>query len=292
MSSAISFPLKPGWWLTLGLKPLNLSEWIEIDANFVQQMEWKRQLLSDHHDQVVASLPESIAAQQEVLDELIMHVLKFYPQWYQQQAGELHSSLTGQTWKLADFVQQPLDLAGQLVQEDWCLLLPQDGAYVLVAGSVCFPFRWRLQDKLGRSLASIHTPVPGYAEKLSRSVDGVFDRLQVDYPVVRFNWGITDTPNLFLPATHSETPVDPTISAENAGDRLWLRVERQTLRRLPTTGGIVFGIHTTTESLSQVKANPATAWHLAEAIEQLPPATRIYKSLLPLQPVLLSYLRR
>lgn len=262
-----------------------------MDANVAQQIELKMQLLRDRHDEVFASLPESISAQQEVLDLLIAHLLQFYSQQYQQQVDKLHNSVTGYTWNLTDFAQQPLDLAGRLVQEDLCLLLPQDGVYVLVAGSVCFPFRWRLQDKLGRSLTSIHAPVPGYAEKLSRPVDGVFDRLRADYPSVRFNWGITNTPNLFLPATHSETPVDPTISIENAGDRLWLRIERQTLRRLPTTGGIVFGIHTTIKSLSQVKENPEMARHLADAIEQLPAATRTYKSLLPLQPVLLPYLR-
>jgi hypothetical protein len=291
MSRSVKFPLKPGWWLTLGLKPLDLSEWIEIDENFAQQIALKMQLLRDRPDEVFASLPESIAAQQEVLDLLIAHLLKFYPQQYQQQEDKLYHISTGQPWNLPDFAQNPLDLAGRLVQEDFCLLLLQDGAYVLAAGSVCFPFRWRLQDKPGRSLTSIHAPVPGYAEKLSRPVDGVFHHLRADCPSVRFNWGITDTPNLFLPTAHSQTPVNLPIGIENAGERLWLRVERQTLRRLPNTGGIVFGIHTTIESLAQVKTNPATAQHLAEAIEQLPVAAHAYKNLLPLQPVLLSYLR-
>lgn len=291
MPRSIDFSVKPGTWLTLGLKPLDPSNWIEIDANFSQQIKLKAQLLRDCPDRVFASLPHSIAAQQEVLDLLIAHLRQFYPQQYQQQGNKLHSLQTQQTWDLTDFAQRPLDLAGRLVQSDWCVLLPREDGYELVAGSVCFPFRWQLQDKLGRSVAGIHAPVPGYAEKLSRPVDHVFDRLRADYPSVRFNWGIVDTPSLFLPAPHSETPVDAAISIENAGDRLWLRIERQTLRRLPQTGGIVFGIHTTIESLAEVKRNPAKACDLAEAIEQLPVASRIYKSLLPLQPVLLPYLR-
>lgn len=291
MPRSIEFSVKPGKWLTLGLRPLDPSDWIEINADFSQQIELKTQLLRDCPDQVFASLPQSIAAQQEVLDLLIAHLLQYHPQQYQQQGDKLYSVQTEQTWNLTDFAHRPLDLAGRLVQEDWCVLLPQAGGYELAAGSVCFPSRWRLQDKLGRSLAGIHAPVPGYDERLSRPVDTVFDRLRADYPSVRFNWSIVDTPNLFLPATDSETPIDSTISIENAGDRLWLRIERQTLRRLPQTGGIVFGIHTAIQSLAEVKRDSEKACHLAEAIEQLPVAGRIYKGLLPLQPVLLPYLR-
>ncbi|NEQ25135.1 MAG: DUF3445 domain-containing protein, partial [Microcoleus sp. SIO2G3] len=189
MQRSIEFPLKNGWWLALGLKPLPISEWIDIDANFADQMRLKAELLRDRHDQVFVSLSETAAAQQEVLDLLVEHLLKYYPQHYQGRSNGLHNCLTGQTWNLKEFAQ-PLDLAGRLVQEDLCLLLPQDGEYVLAAGSVCFPFRWRLQDKLGRSTAGIHAPVPGYAERLARPVEGVFDRLRSEYPSVRFNWGI------------------------------------------------------------------------------------------------------
>lgn len=286
----IQFPLKSGWWLSLGLQPLNLVEWLVIDRDFRQQMTLKQQLWHDRPDQVFASLPQSIAAQQEVLDLLLAHLLQVYPQHYRQQGTRLHNCLTGQTWDV-DASTPPLALAGQLVQEDWCVLLPQDGEYRLAAGSVCFPFRWRLQDKLGRSLTHIHAPVPGYAEKLARPVNSVFDRLRPDYPSVRSNWGIVDTPDPFLPASHSEAAFDPTITLENAGDRLWLRVERQTLRRLPQTKGILFGIQTTIEPLHRIKADPVIACHLADAIEQPPVSTQIYKSLLPLQSILLPYLR-
>lgn len=294
MPRSIESSIKPGRWLSLGLQPLNKREWLDMDADAVQQIELKRQLMDDRRSEVFADLPGSIDAQQELLDLLIAHLLQYYPQSYQQEGNKVHHDLTGQTWNISEFAESPLELAGRLVSEDWCVLLPDrdhNGEYILAAGAVCFPLRWRLQDKVGRSLSGIHAPVPGYAEKLSRPVDSVFDRLRSDYPSVRFNWGIVDTPNLFLPATHSETPVDPTISAKNAGSRLWLRIERQTLRRLPHTRGIVFGIRTAIESLHEIKTNPARANHLAEAIEQLPPTAQSYKSLLPLRSVLLSYLR-
>lgn len=291
MPRSIPFSRKPGWWLSLRLKPLALDKWIEIDEDFASQLRFKAELLSDRHAEVFAALPESIAVQQEVLDLLIDHLLMFYPQHYQQQAGNLRNTATGEVWHLADFAKKPLELAGRLVQEDWCVLLPQGGESVLVAGSVCFPSRWRLSEKLGRSLLGIHAPVPGYAEKLAHPVEGVFDRLRADYPSVRFNWSIVDTPELCLLTTHGEAKVDSTIAIETAGDRLWLRVERQTLRRLPKSGGVLFGIRTSIEPLRQVKIDRATALDLAAAIEQMPIEGHTYKSLLPILPVLLAYLR-
>ncbi|MBD2091726.1 DUF3445 domain-containing protein [Microcoleus sp. FACHB-1515] len=291
MLRSIPFSRKPGWWLTLRLKPLALSEWIEIDENFASQLQLKAELLRDRHDEMFAALPGSIAAQQEVLDLLIDHLLNYYPQHYQRQSGHLLNCATGEVWHLADFAEKPLDLAGRLVQEDWCVLLPQAGEHVLVAGSVCFPSRWRLQDKLGRSLLGVHAPVPGYAEKLARPVDTVFDRLRANHPSIRFNWSIVDTPDLCLMTAHGEAGVDPTIALENAGDKLWLRVERQTLRRLPQTNGILFGIRTSIAPLWQVKADRSMALQLADALEQMPVEGRAYKSLLPIQSVLLAYLR-
>lgn len=291
MARSIPFSRKPGWWLSLRLKPLALDEWIEIDEDFVSQLQLKAKLLRDRPDEVFAALPSSIAAQQEVLDLLIEHLLNCYPQHYQRQSSGLRNCVTGEVWNLANFSEKPLELAGRLVQEDWCVLLPQAGEYVLVAGSVCFPSRWRLQEKLGRSLIGIHAPVPGYAEKLSRPVDSVFDRLRADYPSIRFNWSIVDTPELCLLTTHGEAEVNSTIAIENAGDRLWLRVERQTLRRLPKSGGVLFGIRTSIEPLWRVKIDRSTALQIAEAIEQMPIEGHAYKSLLPILPVLLPYLR-
>ena len=79
--------------------------------------------------------------------------------------------------------RHPLDEAGRLVQEDLCVLVERTAATVLEAASLCFPSHWRLHEKLGRSLAAIHAPVPHYAEELEAKVDTFFDRLRVDRPV-------------------------------------------------------------------------------------------------------------
>ena len=92
-----------------------------------------------------------------------------------------------------------------MVQEDLCVLVEHEGRYRLEAASLCFPSHWRLHEKLGRSLAAIHAPVPHYAEELEAKVDRFFDRLRVDRPVVRRNLSIHCHDDLYRPEPH-ESP--------------------------------------------------------------------------------------
>jgi hypothetical protein len=59
--------------------------------------------------------------------------------------------------------------------------------------------------------------------------------------VWRVNWSLVDTPEPYRPPEHRARAA---ITAALAGEQLWLRVERQTLRRLPDSGAVLFGIRT------------------------------------------------
>ncbi|KAH6915270.1 hypothetical protein BKA70DRAFT_571771 [Coprinopsis sp. MPI-PUGE-AT-0042] len=131
-----------------------------------------------------------------------------------------------------------------------------DGRYYFQAGSILVPGFWRIQDKIGLPLDEIHTSgdVPQYREKLQGSMERFFRKMQVDKPVSRNNYFFQvvrsagdgsgrlkelDPEDLaWSPANGSEdafrlahafdtTQETPTL------DQLWLRTERQTLRRLP-----------------------------------------------------------
>ena len=80
------------------------------------------------------------------------------------------------------------------------------------------------------------------------------------------------------------------MTAANAGQTLFLRVERQTLRRLPRTEAVLFGIRVHVYPLASAVAVPDTAARLAEAVRALPEATLRYKSLLPIRQALLDWL--
>lgn len=79
------------------------------------------------------------------------------------------------------------------------------------------------------------------------------------------------------------------VVAERAGEQLWLRVERQTLRRLPRSGDVLFTIRTYVEPLGAALDAPA-AHALAARIREMPPATAQYKGIEPIRAPLLAYL--
>lgn len=68
------------------------------------------------------------------------------------------------------------------------------------------------------------------------------------------------------------------ITKENAGEMMYLRTERQTLRRLPKSNTILFTIKTYTTTIKDVcKNEPQTAKRLAGAVRNWPPEMIEYK---------------
>ena len=274
----------------MGLKPLSLENWIEIDEHFVADLNCKDELLSHRHRDVFVAMPDTQSAQMEVLQMLMTHLLAYFPSVYQPLKQGIYNLKTEQTFTVTEFADAHLDLAGRLVQEDFCLLMPGEGGYVLSAASVCFPLRWKLREKLGQPIGHIHKRVPGYSQKLERPVDNVFERLRDGFPALRFNWSIVDSPDLYLDQDKLVTAFNGAITVETAGQSLWLRVERQTLRRLPVSGAILFTIRTYIYPLEQVAADAIVASKLIHAIQSLMPDMQVYKNLLPFRQALLDYL--
>lgn len=280
--------------LSMGLERLALDDWIEPDDTFASQLREKERLLSERHQQVFAVLPQATAGSAETLALLAEHLPARFPQLYRRSGATLENLVTGQCWDVRNKDLHPLDLAGRLVQEDLCLMQrqPDTRVYHLVGASLCFPTRWKLADKIGRPLNAIHAPIPGYAEQLAVSMDRFFDRLHVDKPVWRLNWSVMDDQTLFQPGGHGRTGVNPAVTVRNAGDTLWLRMERQTLRRMPASSDVLFTIRVHVWPLSRLVQRPERAAQLAAAIRALPEPLRRYKSLPPIIDAVLGWLDR
>lgn len=282
--------LEPPYRMTMGLRPLAAAEWIMIDAAFATELAEKERLLAAHREQVFAALPDGLAGSREVLDRLAAHLPERFPGHYCRDGSSLVRLHDACRFEVETPDLHPLDLAGRLVQEDLCLMRRRAEGHVLVAASLCFPTRWRLAEKLGRPLDAIHAPVPGFAARLGQPVDRFFDRLAADKAVWRANWGIADDPTLFQPSGHFRGEHNAAITRENAGNTLWLRVERQTLTRLPRSGDVLFTIRILQEPLAGTAADPSRAARLASLIRSMPDELKRYKSLLPFEAALLAYL--
>lgn len=236
-------------WLGMGTRGLDPSGWLVIDEDRDRDLAEKARLLADRHDEVFAAL-DTPAVRSGSEDTLAMVVAA--------------------TGLAPDRALHPLDAAGRLVQEDLCLLVLRDGAPHLDAASLCFPSYWRLADKLGRPLGDVHGPVAHYADELADKVDRFLARLPADRPVWRRNWSIHDDPSYFLPVATPPRAVDPP-------EGLWLRSERQTLRRLPTPDVVLFTIRTQQVPLSVLAERPDVAHRMAAAIAAWSPELLAYK---------------
>ena len=292
-AEALHLPFEAGpHRLTLGLVARHTDELIELDDRYPGEMAERRALLSSRHAEVFAACAGSEQARQETLDRIAALLPAYYPTYFQRDGMHLHNRLTGECWDLAHPQHDPLELAGRLVQEDLCLIEVTAAGPVLQAAVLCAPSRWRLHEKIGRPLSDIHGPVPLYAERLARPVDRLMGHLQPGKLVERLNWSVTDDPALFQLAGKHRTTPDLSITADNAGTRLFLRVERQTLSRLDATGFVLFTIRVHSYPLPQVVACPGAPSRLAAAVRAMPPAMAAYKSLPSFQSALLDYLDR
>lgn len=274
--------------LSMGLTPLSAAEWLVPDASLPEILAEKQLLLATRAESVFRVLPEAGDASVELLQLLATHLSQHFPSVYRLgDDGRLINEARQETWDIAAPKRHPLDIAGRLVAEDLCLLQASDAGYRLIGATLCFPNRWRLDEKIGQPLDVIHEPVPGFAPALQRPVAHFFAALKPDRILARVNWGIADDPTLFQPIGRDAAAA---ITAETAGQALYLRLERQTLCRLPASQVVLFTIRTEITALDRVIATPADAADLAGAIRDMSPAMLRYKHLTAVAPALLAWL--
>jgi dimethylamine monooxygenase subunit A len=273
--------------LALGLMPLPPADWIEIDGDLALHLAEKRALAASRLGAVFATSAEAEAPSAELLALLADHLPRHHGGVFRATGTVLRNLATGEDWDMAHPSLHPLDQSGRLVQEDFCLLLQQGGRYVLGAASLAAPARWRLADKMGKPLVTVHAPVPGYEEGLARPVDRLLETMKPDRLVWRLNWSIVDDPARFQP---ERVPSDAPVTAGQAGAMLWLRVERQTLRKLPATGAVVFTIRTHITRLDRAIETAPVAASLAAALRSMPDEMQAYKHIAPYATALLAWL--
>lgn len=253
--------------LRIGARPLDIDSWTSApDDDWVPMLRMKQELLSERFDNVVASLPGSESACEEAARAVLLsHDIEMPPE------SGIDALVT----------------AARVVADDLCIMIADtDGRMILGAAVVCAPNRWVLAEKLGLPMGQIHAPVARYDIDLESPTDALLARLTPERPIWRINWGVADDPALFQPRK-------PSVSLNATLESLWLRIEYQTLRRLPETGAVLFTIRTYQETLADLGARaPRLLSQLAEAVGELPPDVLAYKSITPYAELIRSCSRR
>ncbi|MCI5044480.1 MAG: DUF3445 domain-containing protein, partial [Aquisalinus sp.] len=124
---------------TMGLQLCDPENWIEIDETFTEQLTQKNDLLDQQPEAVYQRTSGSLKAEGEVLDMLLDYLPKRFPEIYAYKDGIISVKPQTKSFRVCDFSETPLKLAGQLVQEDFCIIQPTDRSHKLTAACLCFP---------------------------------------------------------------------------------------------------------------------------------------------------------
>lgn len=236
-------PSRPG--PNMGLRPIPLAEWLARSNDHRAYIAAKRRRLDKLGGVGFMALPGSEAAQTEAAALIRSH---------------LRPSGRGDPRKAARTKRAPhapLAAAAMRVEEDLCVMAPDaDQRYRLVAGSVASPSFWRLADKMGQELIDIHDRVAGLRARLGPRMARFFQQLPADRVYMRGNWFVHACPEPF--GTPDDARPRPVASPGGVAD-LFLRCERQTLRRLPATGAVLFAIRVYLTPVTALAAWPSHA---------------------------------
>ena len=241
----------------IGLQPLDMADWIEVDDGLETYLVEKDRLISEFPEQVFAAEEGTEEAQQEVLDILVSYLLENHSETYQLRDGAM--VFGGRIVDLNDASTPPLMIAAKLVQEDLVLMRQQEDGWRIAVGSVSFPSSWDLVEKFSLVLQDVHKNVPGFepGTRNASMINRIFDNMLVDQPVRRLNWSAYANPELYHGGKKAISL--PSLNKDTREDSIFLRVEHQTLRKLPQSGDILFTIRIHIDPLAVLRVHPSRA---------------------------------
>ena len=278
---------------SINLAPIDLTRWFEPDDRLPAELAVKDRVLAEHFDAAARLSPDTHNGQREVRDLIVEHLLRDHGAHYCRAGGAIEIVGADRTVASAADDPTPLLSAARLVQDDLVLMRKTADGWTLAAAVLTAPSKWSLAEKINRNLDGIHDNVPGYAGRMASLMTRIFDQLQPMAPVERTNWSLYDDDVLFHPETKAR-PKRWSGPDGNFGLDAYIRVERQTLLKLPVTGDILFTIRVYVDPVAAFRRHPdgaRMAAGLAAQIEGLDEGQARYKGLLADRPRIVAALR-
>lgn len=263
---------------------------IDIDEHYVAEMRDRELVLAADPGRCQA-LPHMMTAQWDMLELLMTSMARDYPEhfsltqngncwhWINRPLGIEQAFTFGDARTLP---YEPMEYIGRQCQGDFSIQDQRDGQLWMDAGIITTQADWSLDFDIGMNFFEWHGPVP-----LAHQA-GVFERalkfllnMQVGNPVRRLNWTMTINPRLDTsPENYHKWGIDrTTVTPENVGDKVHLRVELQGLWRLPRSNAILFSIRCYLIKMQEIVTVPKWGRRLPRVLATLPPEIADYKGL-------------
>ncbi|RYP91507.1 hypothetical protein DL770_002353 [Monosporascus sp. CRB-9-2] len=293
------FRYGPKYNVTMGLRSVRHVDWIELDNHYPRFHADKKRRIAERGSKLCKTAPEAYPAAVELLEDLVDYLSARYPSLYRRTEVGMDNLWSGERFDIVarPLAEDPMQMCARLVQDDLAIMIEKpDGQYYLLAGAIVLPGFWRIEDKYGMSLSEIHTSghVPQFREKLEKGMMNFFRRLKPEEMVARNNYFIQVDEDLGW--SWSIGPEDsPDVSWDTAEknraiEHHFFRSERQTLRRLPKSGAVVFTFRTYFHPIEEVAEEDYVPGRLASAIRSWGADVSRYKGKEKYGEVLLEYL--
>jgi len=294
------FRYGPKYHTTMGLRSLmQWDEWIELDNHYTRYHADKARRIKERGSKCCKTAPEAYDGAVELVEEFCSYLPQRYPSLYRKTPVGMDNLLTGESFNIVErpLAEDPMMMAARMVQDDLAIMFERpDGQYYLLAGAILLAGFWRLEDKFGMPLSEIHTSgdVPQFREKLEKGMMNFFRRVQPEGPVLRNNYFLQVDDDLAwshsIGDEDSEHVAWSTAEKNKAIEHHFFRSERQSLRRLPRSGGVVFTIRTYFHPITEVAEEPYVPGRLASAVRSWGDDVSGYKGRERYGDVLLEYL--
>lgn len=289
--------------ITPGIKGSVNEHFFDIDEHYLSEMA-ERAIVIKQRPACCLMLPHMDLASWDLID-LAMHSLSNdYPehfslekagnqwQWRNQLLGINDSFIFGDSSTLP---LPPLEYIGRQLQGDLALMDQRDNNLFLDAGLISCPADWSLAFNVGMSFSEWHGPVPFVHS------EGIIDRalkflmgIPQGSPTRRLNWTLTINPRMDTsPETYPDWGIDKTtVTPENIGEKVYLRVELQVFDRMPRSNALMMCIRTYLISMNDLVTNPVWAKRMHRTMQTLPPELVDYKGLTRFHPMLVEWLSK
>ncbi|KEF61018.1 alpha-1,2-mannosyltransferase [Exophiala aquamarina CBS 119918] len=292
-------PFRYKYFQTMGLRSVKYDDWIELDNHYPRFHADKSRRIIERGPKCCRTSPEAYPAAVELLEELSEYLCDRYPTLYQRTDKGVKNLWSGEELDTTSrpLPEDPMQTCARLTQDDLAIMIEKpDGQYYLLAGAILLAGFWRLEDKIGMPLSEIHTSgdVPQFREKLEKGMMNFFRRLKPEELVARNNYFLQVDEDLAW--SHSIGSEDSdgiswnTAEQDRAIEHHYFRSERQTLRRLPKSGGVVFTIRTYFHPVTDIAEEDYVPGRLASAVRSWGDDVSRYKGKEKYQNVLLAYL--
>lgn len=276
----------------------------DIDEHYVAECKDRAWSLETDHDKHYIALPNMMQAQWDLLELIMQSYARDYPEHFSLSID--HDVWTWDnrllnvknTFKFGDpstLPYEPLEYITRQAQGEWVIVDDREDTLIWSAGMATERADYSVRFNVGMTWEEWHGPVPRITEMgiLERALK-FLKRLRVGHPVRRLNWTLTVNPRLETSAESLPewAPDRKSVTAENVGRKVFMRVEQQPLHRLPRSNAIVFPVRTYLASLEELASVPKWGRRLHRVMRDLDPAHKDYKGFALYYDHMVNYLAR